>query len=245
VGATTVNNIVKYDVTTDTWSALTDSETLVAGVNGTVNSIFCYASTVFVAGTFTMAGGKPISSLAQWDDFNQKWEAINDNDTDLSVSNVNCFYYGEGYTPTLYVGGDFTSAGGKPANRIARWDYETKLWRPLIDSSTGVNGVNGPVYSITELEGHIFIGGKFTQAGGNIVNNLVKYDSSTSEFLSIGNGVYNSLVTATVYTMYPNLVGGNFSILIGGMFDKTTDDGDEITINNTTKLTLRLTSLTT
>ena len=39
---------------------------------------------------------------------------------------------------SLYVGGDFTSAGGVGANYVARWDSRTGVWSPLGGGTSGV-----------------------------------------------------------------------------------------------------------
>ena len=49
--------------------------------------------------------------------------------------------FDDGGGAALYVGGDFTSAGGVAVNRIARWDGT--LWSALD------GGVNGPVAALT------------------------------------------------------------------------------------------------
>jgi hypothetical protein len=61
----------------------------------------------------------------------------------------------------LYAGGDFTTAGGVPVNRIAKWDGST--W-----SASG-SGVNGTVYALAaDGAGHLFVGGSFYLAGTNV-----------------------------------------------------------------------------
>ncbi len=61
----------------------------------------------------------------------------------------------------LYVGGSFTTAGGTPANNIAKWDGSS--W------STLGSGVNGAVDSLAaDGSGHLFVGGRFSVAGTNV-----------------------------------------------------------------------------
>ena len=61
---------------------------------------------------------------------------------------------------TLYVGGHFTTAGGVPANRIAKWDRSTSSWSAL------GNGTNGFVGALTlDGDGNLYIGGDFTATG--------------------------------------------------------------------------------
>ena len=58
----------------------------------------------------------------------------------------------------VYAGGDFTTAGGAAANRIARWNGTA--WSPL---GTGVsNVVNGLTVGPT---GKLYVGGAFTTTG--------------------------------------------------------------------------------
>jgi hypothetical protein len=59
----------------------------------------------------------------------------------------------------VYVGGVFTSAGGVPANRIARYDTQTEIWHALGD------GVNGSVRSMVFVGTDVYVGGRFTRAG--------------------------------------------------------------------------------
>jgi len=56
----------------------------------------------------------------------------------------------------LYVGGDFTKAGGMAANRIARWDGRS--WHALGD------GLNDLPHSIVVDGTAVYVGGKFTTA---------------------------------------------------------------------------------
>lgn len=68
----------------------------------------------------------------------------------------------------LFVGGDFTLAGGLPATGIARWDGTN--WFPLGD------GVSGMVYALTFLGTNLYVGGVFTSAGGIAATNVAMWD---------------------------------------------------------------------
>jgi len=59
---------------------------------------------------------------------------------------------------SLYAGGYFTSAGGIPANHIARWDGTN--WSAL------GSGVNDTVYGLALSGNNLYTGGSFTNAGG-------------------------------------------------------------------------------
>lgn len=71
----------------------------------------------------------------------------------------------------VIAGGAFTTAGGVPANRIARWDGTA--WSPLD------TGVNGPVFALATLpDGSVVAGGLFTTAGGISANRIARWDGS-------------------------------------------------------------------
>lgn len=70
----------------------------------------------------------------------------------------------------LYVGGEFTDAGGvASADHIAKWDGTA--W-------SGFAPLNGGVYSIALAGGKLFAGGVFTNAGGD----------PNADFLAVWNG---------------------------------------------------------
>jgi hypothetical protein len=61
----------------------------------------------------------------------------------------------------MYVGGNFTDAGGNPnADYIAQWDGKT--WKGL-----GAPTLNGEVRAIAYRNGKVYAGGNFGSAGGN------------------------------------------------------------------------------
>ena len=57
-------------------------------------------------------------------------------------------------------------------------------------------GTNGSVNCMIEYNGELFIGGGFTQAGGQVVNRIVKWDGAS--YIPVGSGtnspVYNSII---------------------------------------------------
>jgi hypothetical protein len=68
--------------------------------------------------------------------------------------------------PDIYVGGDFTSAGGVAnTTYIARWDGSS--WHALGD------GLNGSVYAFAVIGYDLYVGGAFTGAGGNPLANHI------------------------------------------------------------------------
>jgi hypothetical protein len=77
----------------------------------------------------------------------------------------------------LYVGGNFTGAGGVPgADRIASWNGST--WSAVSSPTSQI--ANGAVDAIAydAASGHLFVGGTFTNAGGN----------ANADFLAVWDG---------------------------------------------------------
>ncbi len=88
----------------------------------------------------------------------------------------------------LYIGGDFTTAGGVSANRIASWNGTT--WAAL------GTGVDAPVRALLVFGGTVVAGGDFTTAGGNAANHIAYWNLSTWNTLAIGmNGNVNALTS--------------------------------------------------
>ena len=67
----------------------------------------------------------------------------------------------------IFVGGDFDTAGGLPANNIAQWDGKT--WSAL------GSGINGTVQALAvDNAGNLYAGGIFTKAGNKTVTNIAQ-----------------------------------------------------------------------
>ncbi|MEE4637711.1 MAG: hypothetical protein V2J42_03115 [Wenzhouxiangella sp.] len=106
-----------------TWSALTGSQG--NGVSGfDVNALTLVNSNLYVGGRFFSAGGIPAKSIARWE--GSEWAALGGADGE-GVSANYTFGSGAGVSALLpfqglvYVGGDFTAAGGVASWRIGAW----------------------------------------------------------------------------------------------------------------------------
>jgi hypothetical protein len=102
----------------------------------------------------------------------------------------------------VYVAGQFTTAGGDPANRIAMWNGNS--WSALGE------GLNGFCYSLAlDNEGNVYVGGGFTEAGGVVANKIAKWDGANWSALGLG---LNDDCRAIVIDEDGNLfAGGNFT----------------------------------
>lgn len=102
----------------------------------------------------------------------------------------------------VFVGGDFTLAGGLPASRIAAWDGTA--WSDL------GSGVNGAVRAIAVQNDRVYVGGLFTEAGGIPARNVAVWNRATRAWSAIGNGV-NGPVFALALAENLLYVGGQFN----------------------------------
>lgn len=115
--------------------------------------------------------------------------------------NGNCFALVMDGLGNLYAGGTFTSAGGVPASRIAKWDGTS--W-----SALGL-GVNNAVNAlIIDNNGHLIAAGDFTTAGGMAANRIARWDGMS--WSPLGSGLNNGAVALAKHP--------NGDIYVGGLF---------------------------
>jgi hypothetical protein len=108
---------------------------------------------------------------------------------------------------TLYVGGEFTTADGGAANRVAAWDGSN--WSAL------GSGLNGVVYALAiGPDGYLYVGGQFTTAGGGAANRVAVWDGAAWSALGSGmNGAVYALAFGPDGALY---AGGDFTLAGGG-----------------------------
>jgi len=164
-------------------------------------------SRLFAGGQFLEAGGTSVAKIARWD--GAAWTALAEGVNKTSgTANVATVYalesHDDGSGPALYVGGDFTDAGGVSRPGIARWRAGT--WSGL---GTGVSGTvralrSASVGGVSSL----FVGGGFSSAGGVSAANIARWGGSAFVALGAGrNGTVESLET-----------WGGDRLLVGGSF---------------------------
>jgi hypothetical protein len=138
---------------------------------------------LYAGGRFTQAGGVPANHIARWD--GAAWSPLGTGIKGGSVVALTVFDEGDG--PALYAGGYFTTAGGVPANLIAKWDGST--WSPLGSGITGQSSLT----RVSALEVFddgsgpaLYAGGFFTTAGGVAVESVASWDGLS--WKSVGGG---------------------------------------------------------
>jgi hypothetical protein len=201
-GGNPANNIAKWDG--NSWSALGSGIEPVVSVPTTSVDAFAWdGSNLYVGGHFATAGGNPANNIAKWD--GSSWSALGSGvENNVSASSYSVIRTLLWNDSNLYAGGEFTIAGGNPANNIAKWDGSS--WSAL-DS-----GMSGRVEALVWDGSNHYAGGTFVTAGGNTVNNVAKWDGSSWSALGSGlDGAYSS-VQALAWNGGNLYVAGDFSI---------------------------------
>lgn len=185
------------------------------GIDGTVRTLAVFddggggGPALYVGGQFQTAGGVIVNRIARWD--GSGWSALGGGISSGVVHALAVFDDGAGPGPALYVGGDFTSAGGVPVNNIARWDGSR--W------STLAGGLNGTVLALAACDGGgdaepaLYVGGGFTEAGGVPSQHIARWDGG--RWSALGHGV-NGSVHALV--IFDDGLGGGPALHAGGIF---------------------------
>jgi hypothetical protein len=177
------------------------------GIGGPIASLTVYNGKLVVGGGFDRLDGNiNAASVAFWDGFGYSWPEpplVKGNGTYPPWITAFCEFQGD-----LIVAGDFTSAGVKSLNRIARWDGSS--WHPLGSGVSGGDWVQ--VSAVAVHEGYLVVGGIFEYAGGLPVNNIALWDGQYWE--PMGGGILSDSSGAPVAA----ITSHQGSIFVGGTF---------------------------
>jgi hypothetical protein len=199
--------VARFNPQTNTWSSLGTGSS--NGVNSTVYELAVVGNEVFVGGAFTSAGGVSANYVARFNTQTNTWSSLGTG----SSNGVNSTVYELAVVGNeVFVGGEFDSAGGVSANRVARFNTQTNTWSSLGTGSS--NGVNGFVYALAVVGNEVFVGGEFDSAGGVSANNVARFNTQTNTWSTLGtgssNGV-NGVVAALAVVGNEVFVGGGFT----------------------------------
>ncbi len=212
-GGVTVNRIARWDGAA--WSGVG------SGMDSRVAALTVFddgsggGPSLYAGGWFTTAGGMTVNHIARWD--GAQWSSLGSGISGR-VEALTVFDDLSGGGPALYAGGDFTTAGGAAASRIAKWDGAA--W-----SSLG-SGISSTVYALAVFDdgsgssASLYAGGDFTTAGGAPAERIAKWDGAAWSALD-GGMVNGSVLALTVFdagsrTGPAMCAGGDFPT-IGGL----------------------------
>jgi hypothetical protein len=186
-----------------TYAASTPFYSVDSGVNGTVNCLLKIDdNTVLLGGSFTTNNkNTTCNNIAMATNTGGAW-AISNIGTGANAP-VKCMYK---QGNIVYIGGDFTSINGVPANRIAKYDLLSSA-QPFSAIGSGI--ANGSVHTIAGFNNTIYVGGSFT-------NMLSKWTGSAWQSMNTGTFVGNSV--NALYNYNNDLYfGGDFEFLSGSL----------------------------
>jgi len=198
------------------WSSLS------GGLNNSVYALTVFddgaGEQLYVGGLFTEADGSvPANRIAKWN--GTTWSALDEHGLNNVVGSLVGTQEVSAVGPGLYVGGNFTSAGGVPGrNHIVAWGIE-RGWSPL---GQGVNDWVSALAVYNDGSGaKLFAGGEFTIAGFVSANYIAQWDGSSWLPLmsDVHNGVNNPVGALAVFddgTGSALYAGGEFT-MAGGM----------------------------
>ena len=114
-------------------------------------------------------------------------------DVSLGTNSAVVEFYVDSARNLLFVGGQFSTAGGKNINSIATWDGSE--WNAF--GNNEVFSSHGPVSAIVNFNGSIIVGGDFDSIGMTRVNNIARWNGSSWE--PMGDGFDRNVSDLKVY----------------------------------------------
>ncbi|HAS47621.1 MAG TPA: hypothetical protein DCS93_44500 [Microscillaceae bacterium] len=189
VNGVTANNVAQYSG--GVWSPLG------SGTSGLVAVVKSSGNNIYIGGTFVNAGGLAVNNVALWNGSN--WSALTDSQTNIAGTNNELRSIAIDSQGTIYVGGNFSTAGGKTAKRIAT--YSNGIWGTLGD------GTSGFVQAIHITNNYIYAGGNFAIAGNQTVSRVARWNLTNNTWESLGGGVSGNINAITGDNNFVYLAG--------------------------------------
>jgi|GEM_PF-923014 len=199
-GGLNSSGIARWNGTT--WASLEPAGT---GLSSQVSAFAVYQGDLYVGGSFTRAGSADAWGIARWDGV--AWHplrgALGSGVMTLPFDFVGAMVVHDG---ALYVGGQFSMAGGQPANGVARWDGHE--WSPLAGSAGIGLGDSAAAFALAVYQGDLIAAGSFTTAGGHAAANIARWDGH--DWSPLGAGTNQTITSLAVYGD-ALVAGGGFS----------------------------------
>jgi hypothetical protein len=156
---------------------------------------------LYAGGDFGAAGGGAASSIAKWN--GNAWSALGAGMGLISgcCCEVDCLAFDS--SGNLYAGGYFTTAGGGPANYIAKWNGSA--WSAL------GTGMDDQVMTLAfDNSGNLHAGGYFSSGGFWATWN-------GSAWSALGEGISGGYVVGVAFDGFGDLYTGGYFLGAGGV----------------------------
>jgi hypothetical protein len=211
-GGVPAADIARWDGAT--WSPLG------SGIFGLVYALAVFddgaGPALYAGGVILAAGGVPANGIARWD--GASWSPLGSGFGILFGGSNPTVYalavFDDGAGAALYAGGDFVTAGGAPAERVAKWDGTT--WSGL------GQGMNNWVRTLAVFDGgggaELVAGGTFSSAGGMPVGSIAKWNGAHWSPLGIGvGGIFPGSGSVSALRVFDD--GSGPALMVGGNFE--------------------------
>jgi trimeric autotransporter adhesin len=183
IGTITRNRLARFDRTTGLLTPWNP------GAGGVVNVLLSDANRLYVGGQFNAVGGQQRSRLAALDPLTGAVSPWNPGASGPGSGVRALALAGE----VLYVGGEFTTCGGKPRNRLAALDTTLN-----VNNATAWNpNANDSVNSVLLAGTTLYAGGEFTSVGGLNRNRIAALDRQSG----LAVDTWNADANGTVFTL--------------------------------------------
>lgn len=185
------------------------------GTTGVVRALAVFddgaGPALYAGGTFTRAGGLNAKYIAKWN--GTDWLPVGAG-TNLSVSAL-AVHTDVGGTAALYVGGEFTEAGGLRAAHVAKWTGSgwEALGAGVDDIVMALAGANEP----SAIGPAVYAGGNFTTAAGLGAPYVAKWTGSF--WIPLSTGTNFRVLALDVFDD-----GSGPALFVGGKFSKAGGD---------------------
>ena len=206
IDGTSANNIAQWS--DNQWKVLG------AGTEGPVAVLVLNdQNQLFAGGAFVNAGGIEVNNIAVWDN---AWAALIDDNSSIAGTNNEIRSLALDENQVLYIGGNFSTAGGNAANRIATWNGSQ--WNTLGD------GTSGFVQALAINQDYVYAGGNFALAGGETVNRIARWNRNQNTWENLDQGLSNNVNALALDSQY---------IYVAGSFETAIRQNSEhIIVNN-------------
>jgi photosystem II stability/assembly factor-like uncharacterized protein len=180
--------------------------------NGEVNAIAVTpGGTVYMGGRFSSIGGADSAfRIARYDPLNRHWYRMGTGFLGGGSGTSGVVYALAVNGEDVFAAGFYAPGGPQQVAKIAHWSASTSIWDSL---GTGIGGTNPLILALAINGGYLYVGGRFSSAGGAPASNIARWSLTNSSWSALGSGVTG--VNATVYALAPYgsgvIVGGHFT----------------------------------
>ncbi|HET9483200.1 MAG TPA: hypothetical protein VFO79_04515, partial [Xanthomonadales bacterium] len=214
-GGVRASRIARFDPASRQWSAVGIGPD--QGVDGVVFDLAVGGGSLYVAGNFSRAGGLTAQRVARYEFASGRWFSLGAGTENGVAGSSGAALAIAVDGSQIYVGGELTAAGGRPAQRIARFDSTRGTWFPLGAGSDGVAGPTQVVLDIAASGGVVYVAGGFSTAGGQPARNIARYVLASDAWFPLTAGPTNgvgdvaNVATAVLIADGDAYVGGDFT----------------------------------